>query len=69
MVSGSVLSSSPRGPAEVVLLGFIEDTVDTIHASTSLTWVLSRPKFTTASENSKSRQWPAKTTACAQVDY
>jgi hypothetical protein len=31
-VSGSVLSSSPGGPVEVVLLGFVEDTVDTIHA-------------------------------------
>jgi hypothetical protein len=30
-VTGSVLSSSLGGPAEVALLGFIEDTIDTIH--------------------------------------
>jgi hypothetical protein len=33
MVSGLVLSSSPDSPSEVVLLGFIEDTIDMIHAS------------------------------------
>jgi hypothetical protein len=31
-VSSSVLSSSPGGPVEVVLLCFVEDTIDTIHA-------------------------------------
>jgi hypothetical protein len=30
-VSGPVLLSGPGGPAEMVLLGFIEDTIDTIH--------------------------------------
>jgi hypothetical protein len=30
-VSSMILSSGPRGPAEIVLLGFVEDTIHTIH--------------------------------------